>query len=409
MTPEEYISSVRPLELDETSKDNIEDLKNHILSGKTLDPLAIYSDGKEDGRHRAYAAKELGIKSVPVIKFKKEEMNKPNEKPVFNFLSSNPMKQGTAIKVSVGSGGVSQPIKGATKESIETQFRQLVMHNFMDDNFLYNYCPVNQREEYKELVNKYYNEIVSSDKKFSEFWVKFILKSGRYDTLYEIRSTKYNEDNSSIEYNLQKHYPDYVFIEYRNIISSKLRSEYIEYRKEHGPQFNLIELNELEEKAESFSDCLTRNGINLEKDSHRFEVGTKIKDNIAGTTIQVRSINEDSISFNYISALSSVPGNEFSNSYSRLIEAFNTGGISVDGFNPDEKMEFARVLNTIQHCIKMDKLDRENKELKTKLENSASETFGPEVMDSNVSSEQSEIDEEIMKSQFGESNLPNLD
>jgi hypothetical protein len=67
MSPDEFLASVRPLDIDGASRDNIEDLKQHILSGRKLDPLHIRSDGKEDGRHRAVAAKELGIKLVPVI------------------------------------------------------------------------------------------------------------------------------------------------------------------------------------------------------------------------------------------------------------------------------------------------------------------------------------------------------
>ena len=72
MSPDDFLSRVRPLTLDDTSIDNIDDLKNHMESGRTLDPLAIYADGREDGRHRAYAAKELGIKKVPVIIFSKD-------------------------------------------------------------------------------------------------------------------------------------------------------------------------------------------------------------------------------------------------------------------------------------------------------------------------------------------------
>ena len=75
MTPDEYLKRVRPLDIDEGSRDNIDDLKNHILSGRTLDPLVIYEDGKEDGRHRAHAAKELGIKQVPVILFGDQNLN----------------------------------------------------------------------------------------------------------------------------------------------------------------------------------------------------------------------------------------------------------------------------------------------------------------------------------------------
>jgi len=70
MTPDEYLRQVRPLAIDDVSRDNIDDLKQHIRDGRRLDPLAIYADGKEDGRHRAHAAKELGIQKVPVLDFR---------------------------------------------------------------------------------------------------------------------------------------------------------------------------------------------------------------------------------------------------------------------------------------------------------------------------------------------------
>lgn len=70
MSPDAFLAAVRPLKMDDTSRENIDDLKQHIQGGGTLDPLTIYADGKEDGRHRAYAAKELGIKSVPVLDFR---------------------------------------------------------------------------------------------------------------------------------------------------------------------------------------------------------------------------------------------------------------------------------------------------------------------------------------------------
>ena len=69
LSPDEYLASVRPLELDEESQENIDILAEHIENGGTLDPLKIYDGGKEDGRHRAYAAKSLGITEVPVIVF----------------------------------------------------------------------------------------------------------------------------------------------------------------------------------------------------------------------------------------------------------------------------------------------------------------------------------------------------
>lgn len=69
MDPSLYLSSVRPLRMDEESLEGIQILACHILEGQTLDPLVIYPDGKEDGRHRAHAAVRLGIEEVPVILF----------------------------------------------------------------------------------------------------------------------------------------------------------------------------------------------------------------------------------------------------------------------------------------------------------------------------------------------------
>lgn len=78
MSPDEFLNRAKPLEIDETARDNIDDLKEHIQSGRTLDPLVIYGADKTkvrnaDGRHRAVAAKELGIKTVPVLDFVKAE------------------------------------------------------------------------------------------------------------------------------------------------------------------------------------------------------------------------------------------------------------------------------------------------------------------------------------------------
>ena len=69
MAPDEYLARVRPLDLDENSWEAIDDLKAHIENSGRLDPLKIYADGKEDGRHRAHAALQLNIAQVPVIVF----------------------------------------------------------------------------------------------------------------------------------------------------------------------------------------------------------------------------------------------------------------------------------------------------------------------------------------------------
>jgi hypothetical protein len=70
MSPEQYLSKVAPLDVNSPdTQENVQDLVDHIKSGGTLDPLVIYKNGKEDGRHRALAAISLGIKKVPVIVF----------------------------------------------------------------------------------------------------------------------------------------------------------------------------------------------------------------------------------------------------------------------------------------------------------------------------------------------------
>lgn len=73
MTPDEFLKQGRPLKIDVESRETIDALKQHIQEGKPLDPLELHANGKEDGRHRAIAAKELGIKEVPVLNFRPSE------------------------------------------------------------------------------------------------------------------------------------------------------------------------------------------------------------------------------------------------------------------------------------------------------------------------------------------------
>lgn len=75
MSPDEYLARVRPLKMDDVARDNINDLKAMMQSGRKMDPLKIYGNGKEDGRHRAYAAKELGIEKVPVVAYGSERQD----------------------------------------------------------------------------------------------------------------------------------------------------------------------------------------------------------------------------------------------------------------------------------------------------------------------------------------------
>jgi hypothetical protein len=68
-SPSEYLKEVKPLNMDHDDKKLIHHFKKQMKKGEKLDPVAIYPDGHPNGRHRAHAAKDLGIKKIPVVKW----------------------------------------------------------------------------------------------------------------------------------------------------------------------------------------------------------------------------------------------------------------------------------------------------------------------------------------------------
>ena len=75
MAPAEYIALAPRLEQDEETLENVEILSDHIRSGRELDPPMLRYDAQgvvvdHDGRHRAYAALELGLRRIPVLVYR---------------------------------------------------------------------------------------------------------------------------------------------------------------------------------------------------------------------------------------------------------------------------------------------------------------------------------------------------
>ena len=71
MSPDEFLEQTRPLKDTEENKRTINTFEKGMKQGHKLDPLALYPDNQENGRHRATAAKRLGIKKVPVHNYRK--------------------------------------------------------------------------------------------------------------------------------------------------------------------------------------------------------------------------------------------------------------------------------------------------------------------------------------------------
>lgn len=108
VSPQDYLDAVKPLTMDDESRENIDNLKDHIESGKTLDPLLIRADGKEDGRHRAYAALELGIQQVPVIAYGEQFADAPTV----------PDARGLYQKATITIDGVERPTQNSNGQPL---------------------------------------------------------------------------------------------------------------------------------------------------------------------------------------------------------------------------------------------------------------------------------------------------
>jgi len=72
MSPDNYLDKVKPLNMDHDDKHIIHHFEKQMENGEKFDPVAIYPDGHPNGRHRAHAAKKLGIDKIPVVTWPKK-------------------------------------------------------------------------------------------------------------------------------------------------------------------------------------------------------------------------------------------------------------------------------------------------------------------------------------------------
>lgn len=85
MSPDKYLNVLPPLDIDEYSSENIDILAERIKNNEKTDPATLYIEkGKiidHDGRHRAHAAKKLGLKQIPVLIIDKDTVTKHTALP----------------------------------------------------------------------------------------------------------------------------------------------------------------------------------------------------------------------------------------------------------------------------------------------------------------------------------------
>ena len=76
MSPKQYLEHAK--RLPDTKEDRllIESFKSRMQKGKKFKPLKLLGHNQADGRHRATAAEEIGIKEVPVIDYRESGLKK---------------------------------------------------------------------------------------------------------------------------------------------------------------------------------------------------------------------------------------------------------------------------------------------------------------------------------------------
>lgn len=117
-----------------------------------------------------------------------------------------------------------------------------------------------------------------------------------------------------------------------------------------------------EKEVETFSECLTRNGIELENETHKFGEGTIITSILSfpilyGSKYKVSKIEGENVILIKEKAFRDQSNESISTCFKELVESFRYGRILVEGFSPEEIKPFARVLNSISLSQKMAALE----------------------------------------------------
>lgn len=70
-SPQKYLAACPRLDISVGNQNKIDELKRKLNAGESIDPPALFLKNgqvvRHDGRHRAVAALQLGIETIPVI------------------------------------------------------------------------------------------------------------------------------------------------------------------------------------------------------------------------------------------------------------------------------------------------------------------------------------------------------
>ena len=156
MSPDEFLSKAKALSIDDETQENVDDLISHINRGGKLDPLALYSLDKtnvrsSDGRHRAIAAKQIGISKLPVLDFTSRTKLEPVMEIIPELFSISEECEDSTFYISRSKETFGKPMMEKTNDcygvKVNPKYKDLsFMFELIEDMF--------NNKEFETLVNE---------------------------------------------------------------------------------------------------------------------------------------------------------------------------------------------------------------------------------------------------------------
>lgn len=124
MSPDQFLHHANSLKDTKQDRLLIDSFKDGMTKGKKFKPLKLLAHNKADGRHRATAAKELGIEELPVIDYRKSGLKSVKGA---HKVGKKPKKVREEARQERATGGPVLPLR---EEDPNAAFRRLISWSF---------------------------------------------------------------------------------------------------------------------------------------------------------------------------------------------------------------------------------------------------------------------------------------